>query len=149
MSAKDESNQWTKHAPLFKTFPQQKKVKDVRSFLGLAGYYRRFIKYLSKISGPLVNLPKTDTPFQWTKDCEDAFKTLKQKLITPPILAYPNYNEPYILQTDASGESLGMILDQKHDGFERVIVYAGNRLSPSEKNYDTTEKEALAVIEWK
>ena len=129
------------------SFPTPTKVKDIRSFLGLAGYYRRFIRDFSKISGPLVALTRQDTPFNWTKECENAFTTLKEKLMTPPILAYPNYTEPYILQTDASGESIGMILAQKQDDLERVIAYAGKRLSPNEKNYSTTEKEALAVIE--
>ena len=128
-------------------FPIPQKVKDVRSFLGLAGYYRRFIKDFSKISGPLVELTKSDTPFHWSEECQSAFDTLKSKLMTPPVLAYPNYNDPYILQTDASGESIGMILAQTHDGKERVVAYAGKRLSPNEKNYNTTEKEALAVIE--
>ena len=132
---------------VIQNFPRPKKVKDVRSFLGLAGYYRRFIKNFSKISGPLVDLTKHETVFDWTSSCEEAFNTLKEKLMTPPILAYPDYNKPYILQTDASGESLGMILAQKQGSLERVIAYAGKRLTASEKNYSTTEKEALGVIE--
>ena len=67
--------------------------------------------------------------------------------MTSPILAYPDYNKPYILQTDASGESIRMILTQKQNEQERVIAYAGKRLTPSERNYNTTEKEALAIIE--
>ena len=130
-----------------RNFPTPTKAKEVKSFLGLAGYYRRFIKDFSKISGPLIELTKQDVTFNWTEACEEAFSTLKSRLMSSPILAYPNYNEPYILQTDASGESIGMILAQNQNGKERVIAYAGKRLSPSEKNYSTTEKEALSVIE--
>ena len=130
-----------------RTFPTPTKPKDVKSFLGLAGYYRRFIKDFSKISGPLLELTKQDTTFDWTDDCTKAFNELKARLMTSPILAYPDYNKPYILQTDASGESIGMILAQKQNEQERVIAYAGKRLTPSEKNYNTTEKEALAIIE--
>lgn len=128
-------------------FPTPKKVKDVRSFLGLAGYYRRFIKDFSKIASPMIDLTKKDEEFIWTEECEKAFNELKQRLISPPILAYPNYSEPYILQTDASRDSVGMVLAQVQDSSERVIAYAGKRLSPNEKNYSTTEIEALAVIE--
>ena len=128
-------------------FPTPKKVKEVRSFLGLAGYYRRFIKDFSKIASPMIDLTKKDQEFRWTEECEQAFNDLKQRLISPPILAYPNYSEPYILQTDASRDSVGMILAQVQDSTERVIAYAGKRLSPNEKNYSTTEIEALAVIE--
>ena len=128
-------------------FPTPKTVKDVRSFLGLAGYYRRFIKDFSKIASPMIDLTKKDEDFKWTEKCEAAFNELKQRLVSPPILAYPNYSEPYILQTDASRDSVGMVLAQIQDSSERVIAYAGKRLSPNEKNYNTTEIEALAVIE--
>ena len=128
-------------------FPTPTRVKDIRSFLGLTGYYRKFIKDFSKIAGPLIHLTKKDEPFAWSAECENAFQTLKNLLTTPPILAYPNYQDPYILQTDASGEALGMILSQVQEGQERVVAYAGKRLSSAEKNYSTTEKEALAVIE--
>ena len=127
-------------------FPTPTKVKDIRSFLGLAGYYRRFIKDFSKIAGPMTELTKTDVPFVWSPACEASFQLLKEKLVSPPILAYPDYNRPYILQTDASGESVGMVLAQVQDDVERVIAYAGKRLAPNERNYSTTEKEALAVI---
>ena len=130
-----------------KKFPTPTKVRDVRSFLGLAGYYRKFIKDFSKIAGPLIRLTKKDEPFEWAADCEEAFQTLKDMLTSPPVLAYPNYQDPYLLQTDASGEAIGMILSQIQDGHERVIAYAGKRLTSAEMNYSTTEKEALAVIE--
>ena len=128
-------------------FPTPQKVKDIRSFLGLAGYYRKFIKDFSKIAGPLIDMTKKYERFIWSEECEKAFVTLKQKLISPPILAYPDFNKPYILQTDASDECVGMVLAQIQDGQERVIAYAGKRLSPNEKNYSVTEKEALAVIQ--
>ena len=128
-------------------FPTPRKVKDVRSFLGLAGYYRKFIKNFSKIAGPLIDLTKKDFAFHWSDQCEEAFNILKEKLVSPPILAYPNYREPYVLFTDASTEAVGIVLSQMQDSQERVIAYAGKRLSSAERNYSTTEKEALAVIE--
>ena len=122
-------------------------MKEVRPFLGLAGYYQKFIRGFSKIAGPLIQLTKKDEPFSWTEECEHAFQTLKEKLTAPPILAYPNYQEPYILQTDASGELICMILSQMQDGKERVIAYDGKHLTLAGNNYSTTEKEALAVIQ--
>ena len=147
MSVKNGIEPMPEKCAAIQEFPTPKKVKHVRSFLGLAGYYRKFIKDFSKIAGPLIQLNKKDEPFLWTTECENAFQTLKEKLTSPPILAYPNYQDPYILQTDASGESIGMVLSQIQEDKERVIAFAGKRLTPAEKNYSTTEMEAVAVIE--
>ena len=127
-------------------FPVPTKVKQVRSFLGLAGYYRRFVKNFSIIAAPLHNLTKKDVKFKWTSQCQNAFDELKHKLTNPPILAYPDYNKPYVLQTDASQEALGLVLSQVQGGVERVIAYGGKKLNPAEKNYSITELEALGVI---
>ena len=124
------------------------KVSDIRSFLGLVGYYRKFIKDFCRVAEPLTNLTRKDVPFVWTEECNDAFLMLKQKLLEPPILAYPHFDgTPFILQTDASLEGLGFILAQHHDGRERVISYGGRALHKAEKNYSITELEALAVVE--
>ena len=128
------------------TYPTPTKVRDVRGFLGLCGYYRKFVKDFSKIAGPLTELTKKETKFVWSQDCEKAFQTLKQALVNPPILAYPDYNKPYLLQADASRDSVGMVLSQIQNGKERVISYAGKRLSPAQRLYHTTEKEALAIV---
>lgn len=127
-------------------FKTPKKVKDVRAFLGLCGYYRKFIQNFAVIAGPLFDTLKKDLKFKWTTAAEDAFQTLKMSLVNPPVLAYPNYNEEYLVQADASSEAVGMILSQVQDGKERVIAYGGKRFSPAEKRYTTTEKEALAIV---
>ena len=106
-------------------FPQPRKLKDVRAFLGLASYYRKFVKDFAKIAAPLTDLTKKETPFQLTDECESAFKTLKDKLVKPPILAYPDYQKEYLLYTDASSNAIGMVLAQVQNGKERVISYGG------------------------
>ena len=99
-----------------KEFPTPRKVRDVRAFLGLVGYYRKYIKNFSKIAAPLTDLTKRETSFQWNDSCESAFQTLKTKLLKAPILAYPDYSKDYILYTDASSEAVGMVLSQIQDG---------------------------------
>ena len=125
---------------------QPKTVKQVRAFLGLVGYYRKFIKGFSQVASPLNELTKKDAVFKWSQECEEAFQHLRNALINPPILAYPNYNSPYILETDASHTGVGMVLSQEQEGKQRVIAYAGKKLNDAQRNYSTTEKEALAVV---
>jgi hypothetical protein len=133
---------------IVRDYPTPAKVSEVRSFLGLVGYYRKYIKDFCKIANPLTNLTRKDVPFVWTKECMEAFKFLKQKLLEPPILTYPRFDgTQFILQTDASLKGLGFILAQQHDGKEKVISYGGRALHNAEKNYSITELEALAVVE--
>ena len=127
-------------------FPRPSTLRDVRSFLGLTSYYRRFIPQYSKKSKPLTNLTRKDVPFKWDDTCEVAFTTLKDALTSPPVLAYPRYQDPYILTVNSSGDSCGMVLSQIQDGMERVISYGAKKYSPAERNYGITEKEALACI---
>ena len=136
----------TEKIETIKNYPVPKTVKNVRGFLGLVGYYRKFIKKFAKLAGPLFDLTKKDVPFDWSTECSDAFEELKTALVNPPILAYPNYDDPYILETDCSDNAAGFILSQVQDGHQRVIAYAGKRLNDAQKNFTTTEKEALAVI---
>lgn len=98
-------------------------VKDVRSFLGLACYYRKFVKDYSKYAKPLYDLTKQDKKWLWTDDCQRAFEELKSRLTSAPILAYPNMEgEEFVLDTDASAFAIGAVLSQKQDGKERVIA---------------------------
>ena len=132
---------------IIKNYPQPKNVKQLRQFLGLSQYYRRFQKKFSKISRPLYDLTKKDAEWIWSDECEKSFQTLKTNLITAPILAYPNPNNPYVITSDASRTGLGYILSQKDEnGMERVISYSGRALRKAEKNYSITELEALSVI---
>ena len=122
--------------------------KQVRQFLGLANYYRRFVEKYSSIAKPLQNLTKKDEPWNWTEKCQKAFNILRNSLINPPCLAYPDMERPFILTTDASGVAISYILSQiGEDGVEHVISYAGRALRNAEVNYGITDKEGLAVIE--
>ena len=129
-----------------KSFPTPKSVKDVRSFLGLANYYRRFVHNFAKISSPLNRLTCKDVVFVWTPECEEAFNELKRRLCSAPILAYPDFRQPFHLYTDASNFALGYVLGQCIKGQEHVIAYGGRELNHAETNYSTTEREALAVV---
>ena len=130
-----------------KNFPTPKNVKELRQFLGLSQYYRRFQKNFAQISKILYDLTRKDVKWEWTEERENAFQTLKNNLINPPILAYPDPNKPYIISTDASTNGLGYVLSQKDDNnLEHVIAYSGRALRKAEKNYSITELEALSVV---
>lgn len=130
-----------------KDFPRPTNLTQLRGFLGLASYYRRFIKDFSKIANPLNKLLKKNVPFNWTNAQQQAFEYLKNCLISSPILTYPQWNRPFILFTDASTFALGAVLSQKdEDGNERVVAYASRSLLPAEKNYTATELECLAAV---
>ena len=122
-------------------------ITEIRSFLGLCSYYRRFIKNFVKIAKPLYNLVKKDIRFEWTEKQQIAFEELKMKLMEKPILDHPNFEKEFILITDASGEGLGAVLAQKNnENKEYVIAYASRSLVGAEKNYPITELECLAIF---
>ena len=126
-------------------WPVPRTVKEVRQFLGLASYYRRFIPQFAKVANPLTNLTRKETSFKWDLDCQEAFEKLKLALTGSPIVAYPQDTGLYVLDTDACGVAIGAVLSQIQDGQERVIAYASRSLNKSEKNYCITDKELLAV----
>ncbi|XP_072088094.1 uncharacterized protein [Arachis hypogaea] len=126
--------------------PPPANVKAIRSFLGHAGFYRRFIKDFSKIAKPLSNLLAADTPFIFDEECLQAFETLKAKLVTAPIISAPDWTLPFELMCDASDHAIGAVLGQRHDKLLHVIYYASRVLNDAQKNYTTTEKELLAVV---
>ena len=142
-------------------WPVPHNVKTLRSFLGFTGYYRRYIKDYARIVKPLNDLlvghstngytpegkkkKKKSIPWQWGKAQQDAFDMLKLKLSTPPVLAYADFNKPFILHTDASVEELGAVLYQEQDGIERVIAYASRGLRKSERNYPAHKLEFLCL----
>ena len=130
-----------------KKFPIPKTITQLRSFLGLASYYRKFIRDFSRIAGPLNKLLKKNVNFQWTLQQQQAFDYLKDRLITSPILIYPDWTKEFILFTDASTFALGAVLSQKDaQDQERVVAYVSRSLLPAEKNYLATELECLAVV---
>jgi len=128
-------------------FPTPKNVKELRSFLGLANYYRRFVRGFSNVASPLNSLTKKGVPFVWTEACAVAFDKLKRALVNAPILAYPNFEEQFLLFVDANSTGIGFTLGQMQDGKEVVIAYNGRGLNQAEQNYSTTEREALALVE--
>ncbi|GJW97143.1 putative reverse transcriptase domain-containing protein [Tanacetum coccineum] len=115
---------------------------EVRQFLGLAGYYRRFIQGFSKIAKPLTKLTQKNKKYIWEKDQETAFQLLKQKLYEALILALPEGNDDFVIYCDASLQGLGAVLMQK----EKVIAYASRQLKPHEENYTTHDLELGAVV---
>ena len=121
-------------------------VKGIQSFLGHAGFYRRFIKYFSKISKPLCKLLEKDCPFDFTNECKLAFDMLKEELIYTPIVVSPDWNLPFELMCNTSDHALGAVLGQRRENKLHVIYYASRTLNNAQLNYATTEKEMLAVI---
>ncbi|MGH0182302.1 UNVERIFIED_CONTAM: hypothetical protein FKN15_008743 [Acipenser sinensis] len=121
--------------------------KEVRSFLGLAGYYRRFIPKFSQIAAPLTELIKKSKKNQvnWTDECQVGFETLKKALCSEPVLTSPDFTKPFIVQTDASEVGLGAVLCQETGGEEHPILYISRKLFPREMRYSTIEKECLAI----
>ncbi|GJS61501.1 reverse transcriptase domain-containing protein [Tanacetum coccineum] len=126
--------------------PHPTTVKGIRSFLGHAGFYRRFIKDFSKISRPMTHLLEKNTPFIFSEECIQAFQTLKKKLTEAPILIAPNWDQPFELMCDASDYAIGAVLGQRIEKHFRPIHYASKTMTEAETNYTTTEKEMLAVV---
>lgn len=121
-------------------------AKEVRSFLGMASWYRRFIPSFATIVAPLTGLTKKHVSFAWTEKCEEAFRNIKNCLVSPPILTCPDFDKPFILQTDASAYGLGAVLTQKFEDGEKVICFLSRSLTKAERNFTTTERECLAVL---
>ncbi|CAN6712720.1 unnamed protein product [Malus baccata var. baccata] len=131
---------------LVRYLPSPTSVREVRSFLGHAGFYRRFIKDFSKISTPLCRLLQKDVNFDFNEECEKAFKHLKEMLTSAPIIRPPDWSIPFELMCDASDYALGAVLGQRKDKQPHVIYYASRTLNDAQLNYSTTEKELLAVV---
>ncbi|GFX50576.1 retrovirus-related Pol polyprotein from transposon opus [Trichonephila clavipes] len=130
-----------------KNWKRPENLRELRSFLGLCTYYRKFVKGFSNIARPLYKLTESKQKFQWTKECEDSFLQLKEALTSSPILIYPQPDKPFILDTDASNESVGAVLSQEIDGQERVVAYWSKCLSKPEGNYCVTRKRATGYCE--
>ncbi|KAM1881688.1 hypothetical protein ACFX13_003264 [Malus domestica] len=131
---------------LVRYLPSPTSVREVRSFLGHAGFYRRFIKDFSKISTPLCRLLQKDVTFDFNEECEKAFKHLKEMLTSAPIIRPPDWSIPFELMCDASDYALGAVLGQRKDKQPHVIYYASRTLNDAQLNYSTTEKELIAVV---
>ena len=123
-----------------------KNATKVRSFLGLAGYYCRYVKNFAVIAGPLHALTRKDAVFHWSSECQNAFDRLKTLLTTSPITAFPDFSLPFRLYTDASTAGLGAILAQVREGKECIICCASRSLNQAEKAYPATKLECLAIV---
>ncbi|BBG92801.1 transposable element gene [Prunus dulcis] len=126
--------------------PPPSTVKGIRSFLGHAGFYRRFIKDFSKITKPLCKLLLKDSEFNFDSDCLEAFNLLKTKLTTAPVIMAPDWELPFEIMCDASDYAIGAVLGQRKNKLLHVIHYASRTLNDAQLNYATTEKELLAVV---
>uniref|UniRef100_A0A8C9VS90 Gypsy retrotransposon integrase-like protein 1 n=1 Tax=Scleropages formosus TaxID=113540 RepID=A0A8C9VS90_SCLFO len=127
-------------------WPAPENVSELQSFLGLASYYRRFVRGFADIAAPLHRLTAKGTPFEWTPECAAAFHRLREALASSPVLALPIPGRTFIVDTDASDQGIGAVLSQAGDGGERVVAFYSRRLSRPEKNYCVTRRELLAVV---
>lgn len=128
--------------------PRPSTKRQVRSFLGLTGYYREFIPNYAKISAPLTELTRKgkSNSVKWTPACEEAFQELKHQVSKDPILRLPDLQQPFVLRTDASDTSLGAVLMQTYEGKLHPVAYASRKLLPREAAYSTVERECLALV---
>ena len=131
-----------------RTFTTPRTKKQVRAFLGLAGYYRRFVPKFSLITAPLSDLTKKHHPdkVQWSEEAASAFQQTKDALQKIPVLRCPPWEEPFILQTDASGLGVAAVLSQGVGDEEHAVAFYSRKLLPAEKNYSAVEQECLAVV---
>ncbi|GJT34257.1 reverse transcriptase domain-containing protein [Tanacetum coccineum] len=126
--------------------PPPTNIKGIRSFLGHAGFYRRFIKDFSKIARPLTKLLEKDTPFEFDDECQKAFELLKEKLTCAPVIVSPNWNLPFELMCDASDFAVGAILGQKDSKNFHPINFASKTLNSAQQKHTVTEKELMVVV---
>ena len=117
-------------------------VTEVRSFLGLAGYYRRFVKGFSMIAAPMTRLLQKNVKYEWSEKCQRSFEKLKAFLTEAPVLTQPTCGKEYVIYSDASLNGLGCVLMQ--DG--KVVAYASRQLKPQKKNYPTHDLELAAIV---
>ena len=131
---------------VIKTLMPPTTVKGTKSFLGHAGFYRRFIKDFSKISRPLCKLLEKDANFDFDEPCISAFEEIKSKLVSTPIMLTPDWSNEFEIMCDASDYAMGVVLGQRTDKIFKAIYYANKNFNEAQENYSTTEKEMLAMV---
>jgi len=135
-----------KRVKAVRDYPEPRTTCELKRFLGLTGYYRRFIPNFSKIAKPLTELLKKNMPYIWDGKTETASVTPKMLLTTEPLLQYPDFIRPFVLTTDAGNDTIGAVLSQGPVGKDLPIACASQTLNNAEKNYPTTKKELLAIV---
>ena len=137
----------SKKVEAIRDLQEPKSVREIRGFIGMCSYYRRFVPNFSKIAEPLIDLTKKYARFKWTSECQTAFDFLKESLTVVPLLAYPDTDKPYVLYTDASNNCIGACLTQKTDNEEeKPIYFLSHKLSPTQTKWSTIEKEGYANL---
>jgi hypothetical protein len=126
--------------------PPPTNVNGIRSFLGHAGFYRRFIQIFSQIAQPLTHLLAKDAPFIFTEECLQSFHTLKEALVSAPVVQPPDWHLPFEILCDASDYAVGAVLGQSKDKKHYALSYTSKTLTRPQLNYATSEKELLAVV---
>ena len=126
---------------IIKTLLPPTTVKGIRSFLGHVGFYKRFIKDFSKISKPLCRLLEKEAKFDFDESCKAAFKEIKSRLVTAPIMVPPDWNKEFEIMCDASDFAMGAVLGQRTEKIFKAIYYANKTFNEAQDNYSTTEKK--------
>jgi len=127
-------------------FPTPQSVKDVRSFLSLASFYRRLVSHFVDIAKVVTQLTKKDKIWDWNQECQESFDKLKSKLSNTPVLTFTDFKVPFVLTTDASTVGLGAVLSQVQEGVERLISFESRQLNKAESAYSASELQTLAVV---
>jgi transposase InsO family protein len=127
-------------------YPPPRNVREIRRFLGMTGWYQRFIKNYAELACPLTSLLKTDVKFHWSSEASNSFNLLRNCLISAPILTTPNFSEPFTIQCDASDRAIGAVLTQGVGDDERVVAFMSKKFTGPQRKYAATEKECLAVL---
>jgi len=126
------------------SWPSPQNLFEVRSFHGLASFYRKFIRNFSEICAPMLDtIKKTNQPFRWTEAAESSFQILKKKITEKPILKLPDFNQPFQVHCDASGTAIGAVLSQE----DRPVAYFSEKLNESRRKYSTYDKEFYAIVQ--
>ena len=131
-----------------KNYPTPTTVKEVRQAIGLFSYYRRYVSNFSAIAKPLHTLTTKNAAFYWSEDCENAFRTLIQKLVTAPVLATPQEGDEFVLTTDCSEQSMGAVLSVTRNGERHPVAFGSRLLNPTQSKYSSTKRELqlLAIV---
>lgn len=127
----------------YSNYPQPQNADDVRRFVAICNYYRRFVPNFSDKAAPLNALLKKKANFNWTDECHKSSKTLKNELLSPRILQFPDFKKPFILSTDASKIACGAVLEQEHNGIRLPIAYASKKITKGVSNKSTVEQELI------